>query len=163
MLLLTSPVENGNLRDFPSRNKQKFSSLDEGNCEDHPRNNLTQNSNVPRSLEEYITQVSKEIEGRVTKKLFQEFRRTESRILGALSRLDDFLLNPLIQGHSGTTPETSRNTLLTNQGTNEEDSESDPHPPEASVSKNQTTRNSGPDDIYDSSKKFPAAGNFGFD
>ena len=55
------------------------------------------------------TQVSEEIEGRVTKKLSHEFSRTEIRILGALAKLDDFLMNPLLQGHSGTTPETSRN------------------------------------------------------
>ena len=70
----------------------------------------------------------KEIEGRVTKKLSQEFSRTENRILGALARLDDFLMNPLLQGHSGTTPETPRNVFSINQGTNEDDSQSDPHP-----------------------------------
>ena len=66
------------------------------------------NSNVPRSQEEYITQVSEEIEGRVTKKLSQVFNRTENRILGALARLNDFLMKPLIQGHSGTAPEQLR-------------------------------------------------------
>ena len=45
------------------------------------------------------------------KKISQEFSRTESCILGALLRLDDFLLNPPIQGHSGTTLETTRRTL----------------------------------------------------
>ena len=87
-----------------------------------------QNSNVPRSQEEYITQVFEEIEGRVTKKLSQEFSRTENRILGALARLDDFLMNPLLQGYSGTTPETPRNVFSINQGTNEDDSQSNPHP-----------------------------------
>ena len=87
-----------------------------------------QNSNVPRSQEIYIAQVSEEIEGRVTKKLSQDFSRTENRILGALARLDDFFMNPLLQGHSGTTPETSRNVFSINQGTNEDDSQSDPHP-----------------------------------
>ena len=57
---------------------------------------MAQNSNVPRSQEDYITQVSEEIEGKVTKKLSQEFIKTENRILGALARLDDFLMNPLI-------------------------------------------------------------------
>ena len=37
-------------------------------------------------------------------------------------------MNPLLQGHSGTTPETSRNVFIINQGTNEDDSQSDPHP-----------------------------------
>ena len=96
----------------------------------------------------YITELSEEIERRVTKKLFQELSRTENRILGALSRLDDFLMNPLIQDHSGTTPETSRNAYGANQGTNEDDSQRDPHP-EAGVLQSQTTQNSGPEDAHD--------------
>ena len=98
------------------------------NCEEHPRSNLGQNSDVPRSQEDYITQVFDEIVGRVTKRLSQEFNRSEIRILGALARIDDFLMNPLLQGHSGTTPETSRNMFSINQGTNEDDSQSNPHP-----------------------------------
>ena len=112
-----------------TRNQRKLAALNKENCEEHPRSNLVSNSNVPRSQEDYITQVSaEEIEGRVTKKLSQEFSRTENCILGALARLDDFLMNPLLQGHSGTTPETSRNVFSINQGTNEDDSQSDPHP-----------------------------------
>ena len=111
-----------------TRKKKKLAALNKENCEEHPRSNLASNSNVPRSQEDYITQVSEEIEGRVTKKLSQEFSRTENRILGALARLDDFLMNPLLQGHSGTTPQTSRNVFSINQGTNEDDSQSDPHP-----------------------------------
>ena len=37
-------------------------------------------------------------------------------------------MNPLLQGHSGTTPEASRNVFSINQGTNEDDSQSNPHP-----------------------------------
>ena len=84
------------------------------------------NSKVLRWQEDYITQLSQEIEGRVTKKLSQEYSRTENCILGALARLDDFLLNPLIQGHSVSALETPRNTLSTNQGMNEDESQSDP-------------------------------------
>ena len=87
-----------------TRNKRKLAALNKENCEEHSRSNLAQNSNVPRSQEDYITRFSEEIEGRVTRKLSQEFIRTENRILGALARLDDFLMNPLIQGHSGTAP-----------------------------------------------------------
>ena len=47
--------------------------------------------------QDYISQVSEEIEGRVTKKLSKEFNKTESRILGALSKLDEFLLNPQVR------------------------------------------------------------------
>ena len=109
---------------------------------------MAQNSNVSRSQEDYITQVSEEIEGRVKKNLSQEFNRTENRILGALAQLDDFLMNPLIQGYSGTAPETSRNAFGTNQRTNEEDSQSDPHP-EAGNFRSQITQNSGPDIGHD--------------
>ena len=134
------------------RNKRKLASLNKKNCEEHPRSNLAQNSNVPRSQEDYITQVFEVIEGRVTRKMSQESSRTENRIHVALSHIDDVLMNPLIQGHSGTAPKTSRNAFGTNQGTNEDDSQSDPHP-EASISRNQMTQNSGPEDgheIYES-------------
>ena len=113
---------------MPTRNKRKLAALNKENCEEHPRSNLASNSNVPRSQEDYTTQVSEEIEGRVTKKLSQEFSRTENRILGAQARLDDFLMNPLLQGHSGTIPETSRNMFSINQGTNEDHSQCNPHP-----------------------------------
>ena len=87
------------------RSKRKLAALNKKNFEEHLRNNLTQNLNVSRSQGDYyITQVTEEIEGRVTK-LSQEISRTENRILGALSRLDDFLVNPLIQGHSEDVPE----------------------------------------------------------
>ena len=130
------------------RNKRKVAALNKENCEEHPRGKMAQNSNVPRSQEDYITQVCEEIEGRVTKKLSQEFSRTENRILGALARLDDFLMNPLNQGHSGTAPDTSRNAFGTNQGTNEDHSQSDPHP-EAGIFCSQTTQNSGPEVGHD--------------
>ena len=103
-----------------TRNKRKLAALNKENCEEHPRSNLAQNSNVPISQEDYIAQVSEETEGRVTKRLSKEFSRTEKRILGALARLDDFLMNPLNQGHSGTTPEPSRNAFSTSQGTHRE-------------------------------------------
>ena len=131
------------------RNKRKLAPLNKEICEEHPRNNMAQNLNLPRSQEDYITQVSEEIEGRVTKKLSQEFRRTENHILGALARLDDFLMNSLRQGHSGTAPETSRNALSTSQETNEDDCQSYSHP-EAGIFHNQMTQNSGPEDGHDS-------------
>ena len=132
------------------RNKRKLAAVNKESCEEHPRSILAQNSNVPKSQEDYVTQVSEEIEGRVTKKLSQEFSRTENRILGALARLDDFLMNPFIQGHSGTAPETSRNIFSTSQGTNEDDSQSNPHP-QAGIFNNQMTQHSGPEDRHDRS------------
>ena len=131
-----------------TRNKRKLAALNKEICEEHPRSNLAQNSNAPRSQEYYITQISEEIEGRVTKRFSKEFSRTENRILGALARLDDFRMNPLLQGHSGSTPEPSRNTLSISQGTNEDDSQNDPHP-EAGLFHGRMTQNSGPEDGHD--------------
>ena len=125
---------------MPTRNEKKLAAFNKENCGEHPRSNLAQNSKVPRSQEDYITQVSEEIEGRVTKKLSQDFSRTENRLLGALARLDDFLMNPLLQGHSGTTPETSRNVFSINQGANEDDSQSDPHPEAGLLTSGQEDR-----------------------
>ena len=131
-----------------TRNKRRLAALNKENSEEHPMSNLAQNSIVPRSQEDYITQVSEENEGRVTKKLSKEFSRTKNRILSALARLDDFLMNSLVQGHSGITPEMSRNAFSTNQGTDEDDSQSEPHP-EAGIFGNQMTQNSGPEDDRD--------------
>ena len=132
-----------------TRNKKKLATLNKENCEEHPRSNLAQNSNAPRSQEDYTTQVSEEIGGRVTKRLSKEFSRTKNRNLGALAHVDDFLMNPLLQGHYGTTPEPSRNPLNNNQGTNEDDSQNDPHP-EAGLFHGQMAQNSGPEDGHDS-------------
>ena len=72
-------------------NKRKLAVINRDNHEDHARNNQARNTNSPRIQEDHITQVPKEIKGRVTKKLSQELKRTESRILGAFSQLDGFI------------------------------------------------------------------------
>ena len=130
-----------------TRNKRKLAALNKENCEEQPRRNLAQNPSAPRSQEDYITQVSEEIEGRVTKRLSKEFINTENRLLGALARLDDFLMNPLLPGHSGTFPEPSRHALNTSRGKNEHDSQNDPRP-EAGLFHGQMTQNSGPEDRH---------------
>ena len=126
------------------RNKRKSAAVTRETPEEHPTNGQSRNTSVPRINEEYITQVFEKIEGRVTKKLSQEFSRTESRVLGALSKLDEFRLNPQIRTHSGTFPVTFRNTNVENQGTKKSDSQSDPHP-EAGIFRSQTTQRSGPE------------------
>ena len=84
------------------RNKRKLAAVTRETQEEHPRNGQSRNTSVPKINEENITQVFEEVEGRITKKLSQEFSGTESHILGALSKLDDFLLNLQIRTHSGT-------------------------------------------------------------
>ena len=91
------------------RNKRKSAAVSR-ETQEYPRNSQSQNSSAPRITEEYIAQVSENIEGRVTKKLSQEFSRTESPILGALSKLHEFLLNPQVRKFSGSVPGTFRNT-----------------------------------------------------
>ena len=78
--------------------------------------------------QEYNSQVSKEIEGRVSKKLSKEFSRTESRILGALSKLDDFLLKPQVRTCSAGVPGTSRNSDSENREPTGDRSLDDPCP-----------------------------------
>ena len=128
------------------RNKRKLAAVTRKTQEENPRKGQSRNTSVPRINEEYITQVSEQIEGKVIKKLSQEFSRTESRILSALSQLDEFFLNQQIQTHSGTVRGTFRNT---NQGTNEDNSQSDPHP-DAGIFCGQTTQNLGPKGCRDS-------------
>ena len=60
------------------RNKRKLAALNKENSEEHPRSNLAQNPNVPRSQEDYITQVSEEIEGRVTKSCLKSSVRNKT-------------------------------------------------------------------------------------
>ena len=130
------------------RNKRKLAAVTRETQEEHPRNGQSRNTPVPRINEEYITQVSEEIEGRITKKLSQEFNRIESRISDALSKLDEFLLNQQITTHSETVPGTFRNTNVENQGTNEDNSQSDPHP-EAGIFCGQNAQNSDLEDCCD--------------
>ena len=96
--------------------------------EEHIRNSQSRNTSVPRINEENNTQFYEEVEGRVATKLSQEFSRAASRILGALSKLDEFLLNPQVRTPSGTVPETFRNTNVENQEPNEDRSQDDPYP-----------------------------------
>ena len=130
------------------RSKRKLAAVTRETQEENPRNGQSRNTSVPGINEEYITQVS-EIEGRISKKLSQEFSRTESRILGALTKLDEFLSNQKIHTLFETVPEKFRNTNVENQGTNEDNSQSDPHP-EAGIFRGQTTQNLGPKDCRDS-------------
>ena len=82
----------------------------------------------PELTQDYISQVSEEIEGRITKKLSKDFNKTESRILGALSKLDEFLLNPQVRTYSVAAHGTSRNSNSENRETHGDRSSDDPYP-----------------------------------
>ena len=110
------------------RNKRKLAAVSRETPDESTRSGRTQNMLDPELTQDYISQVSEETEGRVTKKLSKEFSRTESRILGALSRLDEFLLNPQVRTCSVAVPGTSRSSNLENQGANEDRPSDDPGP-----------------------------------
>ena len=55
------------------------------------------------------------LKGGSLKKLSHEISRTESRILGALSELDEFLLNPQVRTCSVAVPGTSKNIKSENR------------------------------------------------
>ena len=109
------------------RNKGKLAAVSretpEGSRGSRGRNVLD-----PELTQDYISQVSEEIEGRVTKKFSKEFNKTESRILGALSKLDEFLLNPQVRTCSVAVQGTSRNSNSENRDTHGDRSSNDPYP-----------------------------------
>ena len=84
-----------------TRNKRRLAEI-----QDNFEENNSQSSSKDRSQadlnENYITQVSQEIEGRIAKKLSQEFSKRENRILGALAKLDNFLSNPQVNNGAST-------------------------------------------------------------
>ena len=108
------------------RNKRKLAAVSRETPE-NARNSKEQNTLDLDLTQDYISQVSEEVEGRVTKTLSKEFSRTESRILGALSKLDEFLLNPQVRTCSVAVPRTSRNNHSANRETTGDRSSGDPY------------------------------------
>ena len=109
------------------RNKRKLAAVSRETPE-NARNSQSQNTLDPEMAQEYISQVSEEIDGRVTSKLSKEFSRTESRTLGALSELDEFLLTLQVRTCSVAVPGTSRNNHSENREPTGDRSLRDPCP-----------------------------------
>ena len=109
------------------RNRRKLAAVSRETPEGS-RSSRAQNVLDPESAQDYISHVSEEIEGRVTKKLSKKFSKTESRILGALSKLDELLLNPRVRTCSVAVPRTSRNNNSKNRETTGDRSSDDPYP-----------------------------------
>ena len=109
------------------RDKKKLAAVSRETPES-TTNSRGQKTLDPESTPDYISQVSEKIEGRLTKKLSEEFSRLDSRILGALSKLDEFLLNPQVRTCSVAVPGTSRNNTSENRGTTGDRSSDDPCP-----------------------------------
>ena len=107
------------------RNKRKLAAVSR-ETPDGSRSSRGRNVLDPELTQDYISQVSEEIEGRVTKKLCKEFNKTESRILGALSKLDEFLLNPQVRTCS-VVQGASRDANSENRETHGDRSSNDPY------------------------------------
>ena len=105
-------------------NKTKLAAVSRGT----PEGSRAQSVLDPELTQDYIFQFSEEIKGRVTKKLSKEFSKTESRVLGALSKLDEFVPNPQIRTCSVAVPGTSRNINWENRETTGDRSSDDPYP-----------------------------------
>ena len=108
------------------RNKWKLAAVSR-KTPDSSRGSRGQKVLDPELTQDCISQVSEEIEGRVTKKLSKEFNKTESRILGALSKLDEFLLNPQVRTCS-VVQESSRNYKSENRENHGDRYSNDPYP-----------------------------------
>ena len=67
------------------RNRRKLAAVTRETQEENPRNGQSRNTSVPRINEEYITQVSEEIEGRVIKKNCPRISAGQSPAFWALS------------------------------------------------------------------------------
>ena len=97
-----------------TRNKRKLAELQDNFDEDLSQGSSRERSNTDPN-ENYITQVSQEIEGRISKKLSQEFSKRESRILGALAKLDHFLTSS-VNSACISTPNPKLTSVTGNQG-----------------------------------------------
>ena len=74
------------------RNRRKLEAVSR-EISENTRKSQSQNTLDPEVAQEYISQVSEEIERRATKRLSKEFSPTEFLILGDLSELDEVLPN----------------------------------------------------------------------
>ena len=99
------------------RNKRKLAGVSR-EIQESARNSQSQNTFIPGMTKKYITLVS-EIEGRVTKKLSQEFSRTESQRNSSEPASRDMLRN-----RSGNIPE----QWFRKPGPPRDRSQNDPYP-----------------------------------
>ena len=109
-------------------NKRELAAVGRKNQKKYPGNNQSLKSAVLRINEKYITHLFEVVERSVTKILSQEYNKIKNRILGALFKLDDFLLHPQVQVQSETIPGISFNMNVKIQEPTEDRSQNDPHP-----------------------------------
>ena len=107
---------------------KKTAAIKKDNQEGHLWTNQAQDTVFARK-QDYMTQVSVETLGiQKTKKVSRELSKTETSILGAITKLDEFRRNQGARTYSAPIPKTSRKSNRENQGTNEDHSQNDIHP-----------------------------------
>ena len=109
------------------RIRRKLAAVNRDNQVERPWYQMSRDTVAPKIDEEYITQVSEEMENKAIKKVPPDFSGTDSRIRGALSNIYDFILNSQFLVQHGSIPGTSRDTIRENQEINENRSQNDPH------------------------------------
>ena len=112
---------------------KKLSAVNRDSKEKYPRSNQSLHTTssyiqptIPPLNQDYFTQLSEEIDSRVADIFSQEFGWAESHFLGALLKLNEFLLNSHLWLQSGTIPGTSQNLDKENQEPNQDRSQKDP-------------------------------------
>ena len=108
------------------------------------KNSQSQKTFVPGMTKKYIAQVSEDNEGTVIGKLSHEVSRWESRLLGAICKLYQFLLNPQVRTFFGTNPGTSGNNDLENRDPTGDCCQDGPYP-ELEFSVRQVTNSTDSD------------------
>ena len=101
------------------RNKRELAAFARDSQERTPRNSQSQNSTITRVNEEYITKKSEEIEGRLRKKLSQEFSRQKTGflVLSSRSTISSESTSPVkFRNRSGNNPEHELRRQGTNRG-----------------------------------------------
>ena len=90
------------------RNKKELTAVNRDRQDELPRISMSRHTNTPRNIEKSSMQVSGVIQSMVTKKISQDFSRSESWVLAALSDLEEFTLNSRVLLQSRNVPGTSR-------------------------------------------------------
>ena len=137
---LIFPLENVN-----TENKQQLAGIAKKSQEGQPRNSWSRDTAMLRTTEDCISHVQRTKD----KDLSHEFSRTDSQILGSLSKLDEFFLNPHVRVQPGTIFITSRISNVENKQLNEDCSENDPST-EVGISIYRSTQymNRNPNEAY---------------
>ena len=110
------------------RNERYLADINGNNQQDSSGKKQPRNSVVPVIQEDYITPVSEKTAGRMAKNLSQEFSKTDSRTMRALSKLYELPLNPLSRAQCGIGSGTYRNPDAENREPKEDRSQNDPRP-----------------------------------